>query len=148
MGSREVINCGLNEPRSYTSIFWSHPPNLRGTQKALIIQKNLCLSPMVTGATPSVHVAHLTGDREAGTLPTITSCSYQPFLLQMENATIACLHTGLLSSPSLSLCNPPDWNTLQGIMLLGERASACASFGQPFTTPMSSFAQDLASHAS
>lgn len=101
----------------------------------------LCFSPMVTGAKLPVHVAHLTGDREAATLPVITSCSYQPFLLQMESATIACLQAGLLSSPSLSMYNPPGWNTSQVIMLLGETASACAGFGQPSTTPMSSFSQ-------
>ena len=106
--------------------------------------ESLCFSPMVTGAKPSVHVAHLTGDREAETLPTITSCSYQPFLLQRQSATIACLQAGLLSSPSLSLHNPSDRNTLQGIMLLGERASTCAGFGQPSTTLMSSFTWDLA----
>lgn len=60
----------------------------------------------------------------------------------MESDTIACLQAGLLSSPSLSLHNPPGWNMLQVIMLLGETASACAGFGQPSTTPMSSFSQD------
>lgn len=99
---------------------------------------------MVTRANPLEHAALLTGDREAGTLPTITSCSYQPFLLQKESATIACLKAGLLSSRSLSLCNPPEWYTLQSVMLLGGRASACASFGQPPTAPMPSFIHDLA----
>jgi len=106
--------------------------------------ESLCFSPMVTEAKLSVRVAHLTGDREAGASRVITSCSYQPFLLQMESATIACFEAGLLSSPSLFLHNPSDWNTLQGIMLLGERSSACAGFGQPSTTPMSYFTWDLA----
>lgn len=106
--------------------------------------ESLHFSPMVTRANPLGRVALLTGDGEAGTLPTITSCSYQPFLLQKKSATIACLKAGLLSSPSLSLRNPPEWYTLQSIMLLGEMASVCASFGQRSTTPVPSFTQDLA----
>lgn len=99
---------------------------------------------MVTRADPSGCVALLTGDREAGTLPTITSYSYQPFLLQKKSATIACLKAGLLCSPSPSLRNPAEWYTLQSIMLLAERPLACASCGQPSTTPMPSFTRDLA----
>lgn len=41
---------------------------------------------------------------------------------------MADLKAGLLFWPtSLSLHNPPGWNTLQSIMLLGERLSACAT---------------------
>jgi len=63
-----------------------------------------------------------------GTAPMTASCSYQPFLLQTESALMADLKAGLLFWPtSLSLHNPPGWNTLQSIMLLGERLSACAT---------------------
>lgn len=45
--------------------------------------------------------------------------------------------------PLFSLRNPPEWYTLQSILLLGERALACANYGQPSTTPMPYFTDDL-----
>lgn len=82
---------------------------------------------MVQRASASFPWAQMSGDRGAGTVPTTASCSYQPFLLQIESALMADLKAGLLFWPiSLSLHNPLGWNTLQSIMLFGERPSACA----------------------